>query len=114
MKYFVVYLWNFVFLWIFIIIPLWRIGRFYFRDPKKWSKLELDIKYEGILKLYLFGFVLLIFAICSLAFIWWWYSSPISGVLLLPAFYVYFILIVVAEVKIFNLRRSIKRMSQLA
>ena len=47
MKYFVVYLWNFVFLWIFLITPLWRIGRFYFRDPKKWSKLELDIKYVG-------------------------------------------------------------------
>lgn len=78
------------------------------RNPENLSKLELNLKYERILSLYLFGFGLIIFGICCVAFIQWWYSEPSLGVLIIFVTPVYMILIVIAEIRVFILKRSLR------
>ena len=72
----------------------------------------MDIKYEGILKFYLFGLCLMVFAICGIAFIIWWYSEPSLGILATLVTPIYMILVIAAEIKIFILKRSLKRANQ--
>ena len=72
----------------------------------------MDIKYEGILKFYLFGLCLMVFAICGIAFIIWWYADPSLGALVTLVTPIYIILVIVAEIKIFILKRSLKRANQ--